>query len=250
MIRILRILNDDDQTDMSNPLKKYSVWIVDDDSDVLFHLSERIRSHPELLLRAVHMSRKSALEWLDHESAAVDALLCDLGLPDGPGQDVIRAATQKWPHCDAMVISMFGDEVSVLSSVAAGAVGYILKDAAWEDVSESILAMKAGGAPMSPMIARGVLSKLRDLPKSSSERPEVSFQHSDDPAGEPSLSAKEREVLDLIARGFTYSEIAQLLRVSIHTVQSHIKNLYRKMAVHSRSEAVFEAQRSGILRDK
>jgi ATP/maltotriose-dependent transcriptional regulator MalT len=115
--------------------------------------------------------------------------------------------------------------------------------------------MKKGASPISPMIARRVLAKYRDLREGASalsdshvrkvraEPPAVSL-----PSGGRALSAREQEVLELIARGFSYADIARLKTVSVHTVQTHIKHLYGKLAVRSKSEAVFEATQLGLLR--
>jgi DNA-binding NarL/FixJ family response regulator len=101
--------------------------------------------------------------------------------------------------------------------------------------------VKAGGAPISPMIARRVLDRLRS-PKTEARAAVAA------PNARSLLSAREQEVLVLIARGFSYAEIARLKHLSVHTVQTHIKNLYGKLAVHSKNEAVFEATRLGLLR--
>jgi DNA-binding NarL/FixJ family response regulator len=201
-------------------------------------------------------------------------LLTDLGLPDGSGLEVIALAMQVQPQCEALVISMFGDEENVLSSIEAGASGYIHKDAAPGDVAQAILDLKAGASPISPMIARRVLAKYRSMArapatvtlentKNLENIHDVSVISSDDaidsgafldaqdgPTQEPRpmLSVREQEVLELVSRGFSYQEIAKLQIVSVYTVQTHIKHLYAKLAVHSRSEAVYEAQRLGLLR--
>ncbi|MCY1527376.1 Response regulator protein VraR [compost metagenome] len=175
-------------------------------------------------------------------------LLVDLGMPDGTGLDVIRDAVARFPGCEPLVVSVFGDEENVLASIEAGAVGYIHKDAAPEDIAQTIVEMKAGASPISPMIARRVLAKYRSLqaavPGTAGAAPAEAAL---DEADRGLLSAREHEVLTLIARGFSYAEIARLKGLSVHTVQTHIKNLYGKLAVHSKSEAVFEATRLGLL---
>ena len=128
------------------------------------------------------------------------------------------------------------------------------KDTTPEDVAQTILDMKAGASPISPMIARRVLAKYRALqvpaaPVASVPDSGWGDLHPVAPMEEKvQLSNREQEVLELIARGFSYAEIARLKAVSVHTVQTHIKNLYQKLAVHSRSEAVFEASRMGLGR--
>lgn len=200
-----------------------------------------------------------ALAWLDNDANMVDVLLTDLGLPDGSGLEVIRHATRLHPRCEPLVISLFGDEDNVLASIEAGALGYIHKDSAPDDIAQTILEMKAGASPISPMIARKVLAKYA----SSRPRPPeaggvaaaaVPLPVAADPAEtrkpgseQTLLSPREHEVLMLISRGFSYAEIARLQTVSVHTVQTHIKNLYSKLSVHSKNEAVFEASRLGLL---
>jgi DNA-binding NarL/FixJ family response regulator len=136
---------------------------------------------------------------------------------------------------------MFGDEENVLASIEAGALGYIHKDSTPADIAQTIVEMKNGGSPISPMIARRVLSQYRSARDSALPRPRA--------AASPgrALSPREQEVLELIARGFSYSDIARLQSVSVHTVQTHIKNLYSKLAVNSKSEAVYEATQLGLL---
>jgi DNA-binding NarL/FixJ family response regulator len=105
-----------------------------------------------------------ARAWLDDPARVVDVLLVDLGLPDGSGLDVIRHARLRLhPACEALVISMFGDEDNVLASIEAGALGYIHKDSTPDDIASTILEMKNGASPISPMIARRVLSKYMSM---------------------------------------------------------------------------------------
>jgi DNA-binding NarL/FixJ family response regulator len=209
--------------------------IVEDDPSARDYFSDSVRGHPELALAGAGGSVAEALAWLDSPGRQVDVLLTDLGLPDGSGIDVIRHVTQTHPACECLVVSMFGDDDNVFASIEAGALGYILKDAAPADIAGAILEMRRGGAPMSPGIARRVLAKLAPARGHA-------------PVPQPALSTRERDVLELLARGFSYAEIGRLQAISVHTVQSHVKNLYRKLAVSSRGEAVFEATQLGLLK--
>ncbi len=199
-----------------------------------------------------------AKAWLNGHAIEVDVLLTDLGLPDGSGLEVIRHATRLNPACEPLVISMFGDEDNVLASIEAGALGYIHKDSTPDDIAQTILDMRAGASPISPMIARRVLSKYRfeyqqqKMAKALMEQASMAIKTEADseaevPAQRGLLSPREQDVLALIARGFSYAEIARLQGLSVHTVQTHIKGLYGKLSVHSKSEAVFEATRMGLL---
>jgi DNA-binding NarL/FixJ family response regulator len=130
----------------------------------------------------------------------------------------------------------------VLASIEAGALGYVHKDSGAENVAQTILDLKAGASPISPGIARRLLMHYRD---GSPATPPFA---TGPVAGGSLLSAREAEILDLLARGFSYIEIAQLCGLARNTVASHVKNLYRKMHVSSRSEAVFEGMQAGFIR--
>jgi DNA-binding NarL/FixJ family response regulator len=231
----------------------WRVLIVEDDLPTREFFADSVSRSAELCLVGSVGTFEEARALLGDRSLAIDILLTDLALPDGNGLDLIRLAGQTRPDCEALVISMFGDEDSVLSSVEAGALGYIHKDYTPDNIASTILEMKAGASPISPMIARRVLAKYRAL-----QAEERGAAPPAPPALAPQaweargparslLSAREQEVLELIARGFSYAEISRLNAVSVHTIQSHIKNLYTKLAVHSKSEAVYEATRLGLL---
>jgi len=238
--------------------RPFGVLVVEDDAPTRAFFERSVRSSSALRFLAGVGSVREALDWLDASAEAPDVLLADLGLPDGSGVAVIRAAVARFPRCEPLVISVFGDEDSVLASIEAGAVGYLHKDAPPEDIAQTILEMKAGASHISPMIARRVLAKYRSLQSDA-----TAIAHAEAPAAPASpaaaaspawsdapvlLSVREHEVLTLIARGFSYAEIARLKTLSVHTVQTHIKNLYGKLAVHSKNEAVYEATRLGLLR--
>jgi DNA-binding NarL/FixJ family response regulator len=247
-------------TTMPSP---WRVLIVEDDSTTREFFANSVRRCADLVLMADVASVAEARAWLDQPAHTADVLLTDLGLPDGSGLEVIRHALLRHPQCEALVISMFGDEDNVLSSIEAGATGYIHKDSAPDDIAQSILQLKAGASPISPMIARRVLAKYRSMaadfePKEplaqsniARKATEIVAINTSPQADEeaPVLSPREQQVLELIARGFSYAEIAKLRHVSVHTVQTHIKNLYAKLAVHSKSEAVYEATKLGLLRN-
>ena len=229
----------------------WRVLIVEDDLATREFFADSVSRCDALQLLASVGSCDEARALISDHTLAIDILLTDLALPDGSGLDLIRLAGRLRPACEALVISMFGDEDSVLSSVEAGALGYIQKDFTPDNIAHTILEMKAGASPISPMIARRVLAKYRALQAGEREAatagPVLSPAGDTRSTGRSLLSAREQDVLELIARGFSYAEISRLKAVSVHTVQSHIKNLYTKLAVHSRSEAVYEATRLGLL---
>ena len=229
----------------------WRVLIVEDNLPMRGFFAASVQRSDQLHLAGSVGTVAEACAWLDDPVNAVDVLLTDLGLPDGSGLQVIRHARQRHQECEALVISMFGDEDNVLASIEAGALGYIHKDAAPDDIAKTILEMKGGASPISPMIARRVLFKYRSMQSNVPSAPVVAdfTAIKNDPltAEKSILSPREQEVLELIARGFSYAEIADLKNLSVHTIQTHIKSLYGKLEVHSKMEAVLEATRMGLL---
>jgi DNA-binding NarL/FixJ family response regulator len=208
----------------------------------------------ELVLVASVGTVAEAKDWLDGN--VVDVLLTDLGLPDGSGLEVIQHAVACNPSCEPLVISMFGDVNNVVAGIEAGALGFIHKDCAPENIAQTILQMCAGVSPISPMIARCLMAKYNSVhasrPASALAAPAVGqANHALKALAAQvqlgSLSPREHDVLALIARGLSYVEIAQLDDLSVHSVQSLVKNLYRKLSDHSKSDGVFKDTRTGLL---
>lgn len=219
----------------------WRVLVVEDDPLMREFFETSVSHCAELELAASFGNATDAKTWLNHNAERLHVLLTDLGLPDGSGLDVIRHARRLNPDCEPLVISMFGDEDNVLASIEAGALGYIHKDSTPADVAQTILEIRAGGSPISPMIARRVLAKYALSRVTSPVAAPI------DASNAAVLSPREQEVLELISQGHTYAEIAELQQLSTHTVQTHIKRLYSKLSVHTRGEAVFEATRMGLL---
>jgi DNA-binding NarL/FixJ family response regulator len=212
-----------------------SVAIVEDDGLLSERYRELIGSAPDMRLEWTASGAAEALRRL--ATAVPDVLLVDLGLPDGSGLDVIRAAKAHRADCEVMVVSVFGDEEHVVAAIAAGASGYLLKDALAESFLGTIRELRAGGSPISPSIARIILNHAR-----APDAPTSGVELSDCELGE-----REQEILSLVAKGFNFQEIGRLLGISNNTVKTHIYRIYRKLSVHSRGEAVFEAKRLGLL---
>ena len=192
---------------------------------------------------------QAMLAWLQTDEP--DVLLVDLMLPDGSGLEALRFCRDKYPACDMMVISMFGEEAQIVDALSAGATGYLLKDGTEDDLAQHLKALRAGGSPLSPLIARRLLKRSfasHDAAlnaTSAAARIPVVPAHAAPAA--PALTKREHDVLDLIARGFSYPELASSLNISINTVQYHVKGIYAKLSVHSKTEAVFEARHAGLI---
>jgi DNA-binding NarL/FixJ family response regulator len=215
-----------------------SVLLVEDEPATRVHLAASVRSHEGLHLAAEAATLAEGLAALEAHRPQV--ALVDLGLPDGSGLALIRAAAAQDPRPDIMVISAFGDEKSVLDAIEAGANGYLLKDGAEQQIAHSILRLVAGEAPISPAIAVHLIRRLR--PKQQQPSPPRAAEHSPD-----ALTDREMDVLELVAKGLSYEEIGGTLRLRYNTIASYTKGIYRKLAVRSRGEAVFEARQMGLL---
>lgn len=217
--------------------ERWRIVLLEDDEVSRRYFETCIRAHETLELQASFGRLRDAVAWL--ESNPADLLLTDLALPDGHGLELIYRLRALQPRCEALVISIIGDEDTVLACVEAGAVGYIHKDSDPQDIGQIISDVKHGASPISPMIARKLLERLR-RPVTPATIP-ASANH------DVRLTSRETDVLQLIARGYSYAEIADMESISKHTVQMHIKNLYSKLAVHSRGEAVYQAALLGLV---
>jgi len=219
------------------------VLIVEDEPEFLHRFSEAVSASGSLQLLAAVSTGRAAMAVLEAESP--DVMLVDLGLPDLDGVQLIRHAARHRPQCEVLVVTMFNDDRHVVESIEAGATGYLLKDASNERIAAAIDEVRAGGSPISPSIARRVLQRFRvsPTPTPATAPPGVA------PAPEaPSpLTGRETEILRLAAKGLSFETIGQLTEISPHTVVAHVKKIYRKLAVHSRGEAVYEASQMGLL---
>lgn len=166
--------------------------------------------------------------------------LVDLGLPDGNGIELIEELRAQDPSLLILVISAWSTEESILGALNAGATGYVLKERDDLEVSLSIRSVLRGGAPIDPFIARRILALLPVATAPQREEP-----HRPVEAGV--LTARESEILELVSQGLTNREIAEQLVISRYTVECHIKRIYRKLAVSSRTRAVNEARQRGLL---
>lgn len=182
----------------------------------------------------------------------VDVMLVDLGLPDGSGIEVIREARRLRAAREILVTTVFQDEESTVAAICAGASGYVLKDEPVPELIRSLRDVLAGASPISPRIARHVLravqtgSPLLAGPGTAASHPSHGIAEMRAPA-KLGLTRREIEVLHLIAKGFSHVEIAQLLATSPNTVRTHMKNIYRKLDVNSRGEAVYQAIQIGLV---
>jgi len=217
----------------------YSIFIVEDDPRVRRDLVHGVRAASDLILAGEAADLPEARRLL--KACSPDVLLVDLDLPSGSGIELIHWTASTLPSCEIMVITWFGDERHVVACLEAGATGYLLKGTGDIDIAEHVRVLCAGGSPISPTIARRLLKRFTSA---NSPAPIEA-----DAATLPDLSAQERSVLSLCAKGYTYQEIATLLALSSHTVKTYVKRIYRKLQVHSKTEAVYEARKLNWLDD-
>lgn len=210
------------------------VLVVEDDAHTRQYITEVLRREGSYTVTGV-ASLQQGFEALGREQP--DVMLVDLGLPDGSGLDLIRGARNLSVDILTLVITVFGDEKSVIGAIEAGARGYLLKSEAPDDLRESVRQVLAGGAPISPGIASYLLQRFQERGSSSVDREDG-----------PALTARELEVLELIVKGLPLQEVAAVLGVSRNTVASHVKGIYLKLEVNSRGEAVFEALSQGLVK--
>ena len=227
---------------MNRSPKGSSVVVVEDDGPTRAYLTSAVEATDGLELVGEAEDVAGGCDAVATHRPAV--LLVDLQLPDGIGLEIIEAARTSSPETLCLVITAMGDEQNVLSAIAAGAQGYLLKDSTAKRIGEAILDLLAGGAPISPPIARHLLLRFQNPEAPAAD---AAAARSASGEGASSLSSRETEVLELVVKGFTFPEIARGLSISNHTVTTHVRRIYKKLAVRSRSEAVYEALQQGIV---
>lgn len=214
--------------------------VVEDDDTLRREFAAMIDAAPDLaLLDAAGTLSAGRTALAKH--GAPDVMIIDLGLPDGDGTTLISELAASAPASDAMVITVFGDEGHVVRALEAGAKGYLLKDTTPDEFVRSIRLVHEGGAPLSPMIARHLLKRF------APQRPARSSPPASADALVENLTARETEILQFIAQGKSVAETAVAFSLSSHTVTTHVKRIYGKLAVNNRVQAVNRARATGQI---
>lgn len=211
------------------------ILLVEDNpafESLISRVVDRMRPTPEL---TCCRTGSGGIAWLADPHSRLDLALIDLGLPDMSGVDVIRAIRRRFEEVPILVVSVMSSERNVLEAIRAGARGYVLKDDSEETLAHAIGQVLQGNYPITPALAR----HLFRLAESG-----AATGGGDDTTG---LSPKEIELLRLIARGCSYAEASERMGVAVSTVQFHIRNLYRKLEVNTRLQAVAKARDHGLL---
>ncbi|MEO8150165.1 MAG: response regulator transcription factor [Bacteroidia bacterium] len=168
------------------------------------------------------------------EETKPDVVLMDIELPVVSGIDAVKLIKEKYPHVKILMQTIFEDDDKIFQSICNGAEGYILKNTPPEEILESIKEIYEGGAPMTPAIA---LKVMRMFKENLSSKTNDTFD----------LTAREKEILKFLVEGMSYKMIAEACFISIETVRGHIKNIYEKLQVHSKGEAVAKAIKRNIV---
>ena len=211
------------------------IGVLEDDPDMQAYLQHVAEQSNNLTVIFTEESVEAAIKHIDG-GLTPDLCLVDLQLPDGSGVDFIRHATEN-SDCKCLVLTILGDRTSVIAALEAGAHGYLLKDSSERMIVRSIEKTIEGSNPISPEAATHLLSLLGGA---SAKPTPQDHDHG--------LTAKEKEVLTYFAKGLSYKETAGVMGVSSHTVNDHVKNVYSKLSVHSKSEAIFEALQLGLIK--
>jgi DNA-binding NarL/FixJ family response regulator len=225
------------------------ILLIEDDAPVRLRLARILSEWPGGKLVGACGTLGDALQVIDN--IPIDLLITDLKLPDGNGVQAIRLLRERQPAAEAMVISVLADDRTVIEAIEAGATGYLLKDSDPIDIVKAIDELLAGRSPISSTIARTIVRRLGGRDPSAAVGPDAASGAASDAASEPGsppLTPREMDILWGIAKGFTYGELAERLKISKQTVPVHIKHIYRKLQASNRSEAVYEASRRGLIR--
>ncbi|MBS3913568.1 MAG: response regulator transcription factor [Bacteroidetes bacterium] len=204
-------------------MEKVRVCIVEDNQDIRSGLQMIIDSSNEIYCERTFSNAEDAIESLVNEPT--DVVLMDINLPGMNGIEAIIKLRESCPQTQFMMLTVYEDDDMIFKSLQAGATGYLLKKSSVTQIAQSIMDLYNGGSPMSPGIARKILNTFREGP----QKPIPDYQD---------LSEREKELVNSLAQGYRYKEIADQLNISPATVRTHIQNIYKKLHVQSRTDAI------------
>ena len=226
---------------MREPIR---VYIAAETSEECDRIAQRLMRADGIRITGTAVTAE-ALEDALSSGLAVDVLVTDVMLGQTDMAPVLTRIKRANDAIDILIYSSRSQDPLVIRSILAGATGYILKGDQ-EDLITGVRLIRGGGSPVSPTVARSVLRAIHSRGFSAPPAP----QKKRDPNDNLPLSQRETEILTLLAKGISFADIGQILSISPHTVTAHIKKIYRKLQVHSRGEAVYEASCMGILPDR
>ncbi len=210
--------------------KAIQVAVVEDDPNLRANLTAMLNGSSGFHCQGAYADGKAALRGIPANRP--DVVLMDINLPGMLGTECVRQLKEITPNLPVLMLTVYDDSEQIFKSLMSGATGYLLKRTPKDKLLEAIREVDAGGAPMSRQIARRVVSffqKVNELP-TDLQKPSVVV----------SLTDRENEVLAALAKGYAYKEIADQLKISFETVRTHLRTIYEKLHVHSRTEAVLK----------
>ena len=198
------------------------IAIVEDDATIREAIKEFLDSKENLSCNMAHESVESLLSVLNNENKP-DVILMDIGLPGMSGISGIKLIKERFPDINTIMLTVYHDTHKIFQSLCAGASGYLLKNSPFSEIKKAIEIVNSGGSTMSPQIARKVIEH---------------FQTGEKIPVESNLTDKEKEIVSCLVDGLSYKMIATEENISIETVRTHIKNIYKKLQVHSKAEVI------------
>lgn len=205
--------------------KIIKVAIVEDDDDIRNSVSQILKNAQGISLKGVYANAEDCIRSISNELP--DVILMDIQLPKMNGIECVKIIKNTYPNIQFLMCTVFENDDIIFDSICAGANGYILKMTSQEEMIKAIHDIYNGGSPISPLIARKVIQAFNKMNAPSAEY--------------LSLSIREREILDYLSKGYRYKEIGSILNISTETVRTHIRNIYDKLQVQSRTEAINKA---------
>jgi DNA-binding NarL/FixJ family response regulator len=217
-------------------MENYNVVLVDDNIFMLKSVKEKLSLFEDITIKSSNHGGTSILENLEEDSN-YDLILMDIEMPGLSGIETTDIIKSKYPHIKIVMLTVFDNDDNIFNAIKAGADGYLLKDVNPEILHNGILDTLNGGAAMNPSIALKALKLLRN-PHSISNK---------EKSKEVSLTSRETDVLEQLGKGLSYTKIADNLIISPSTVRKHIENIYKKLQVHNKLEAVDQARRQNLI---
>lgn len=223
---------------IGQPGQPVRVLLIDDDPHMRLVIAQELLGDMRINLLGQAGSMREGRRLISQYE--FDVMLVDLNLGDGTGFDLIEHVKNVRPMAEAVVISAMEDEQHALHAFELGATGYLVKNSWFGNFPQAVLQVVNGGASITPNLARRLLHRLDHTPSSSQRCAQPSYEND-------KLSEREKEVLKMVAAGYTSAEIGSRLAVSCHTINTHIKNIYRKLNVRTRAQAVSFATHRGLF---
>ena len=215
---------------------KIRIAIVDDNTFLIKAVEEKLSFFDDLEVKFSSMNGLNLLQDLE-ENSNVDLILMDIEMPVMNGIEATEKVKQKYPHIKIIMLTVFDNDENIFNAIKAGADGYLLKEINAGDLHSGILETLNGGAAMNPSIALKTLKLLRNPLVIEDKEEQENIK----------LTEREVDVLEQLSKGLSYNAIAENLILSSGTIRKHIENIYRKLQVHNKLEAVQKARRNKII---